>query len=400
MGAVAPHDTTQPHVVVCVDYSAGSYSRGLLHGIAEYVATHRSWSLFVNTRKIVRGDRVRLRNWNSDGILLYAEDLLLSDRLRRSGIPTVSLGGPRSIPGLAQVRNDEGAIGRLAAQHLVECRLTHFAFCGYTPSVTWCQQRRDAFTEVAIQAGVVSPSFVGLQRLATPAEFKRNQQRLIQWICQLPKPVGIMACSDFQAQRILDACRKAGVVVPEEVALIGVGNDEEICLLAQPPLTSVQDNPRRIGYEAAALLDQLMLQRRRARQVEPLLVPPAGVVVRHSTDITATADRLIAEAVQCIYERACQGLTVKQLLQELPISRSEFYRRFQSVVGRSPHEQILHVRFERVKNLLAQTTFSLKKIAELSGFEHREYLTVAFNREFGMSPGEFRRLQKGVGGHT
>jgi LacI family transcriptional regulator len=200
-----------------------------------------------------------------------------------------------------------------------------------------------------------------------------------------------MACSDRQGQRVLVACQQAGIAVPEEAAVIGVDNDEDICLLSDPPLTSIQTNERQIGYQAASLLHDIMAGRRAADRVEPVLVPPVGIVSRRSTDLMATSDRLVARAARLIYQQACLGLTVKQLLQELNVSRSQFYRRFESVLGRSPHEHILHVRLERVKSLLVQTDLPLEQVAGLAGFEHPEYLNVAFKREVGMPPGQYRR---------
>lgn len=380
-------------VAVCVD-SFGSHGRGVLRGIAEYVTTYRSWSVVLDAHTHAAGHSVHgwLRKWRGDGILVYTQNPLLPRNLSRCGIPAVELYSHPLNVGLPQVGNDNVKIGRLAAEHLIERRLTHFAFCGY-PDELWCQRRREGFTAAAGAAGIVHDNVFGPHLPTALAELQRSQRHLSQWVQRLPKPVGIMACSDRLAQRLLDACQEAGVAVPQEVAVIGVNNDEEICLLCQPPLTSVQDNPRQIGYQAAALLDQLMNGRRRADKVEPILVSPLGVAARRSTDVTATTDRLIAQAAQRIYERACQGLTVKQLLQELPLSRNAFYRRFQNVLGRSPHEQILHVRFEHVKSLLARTELSLEKIAELTGFEYPEYLSVAFKREFGMPPSVYRHQQ-------
>jgi LacI family transcriptional regulator len=385
-------DTGRRHVAVFVD-SSSIYGRGMLRGIGKYVDTFRAWSLCVDTYGVGLFARDPLRNWRGDGILVHVEYPLLAGRTVRSRIPTVELEGCPLHPGRAAVGNDDLAIGRLAAEHLVERRLTHFAYCGYE-MVPWSRRRGQGFTAMAAQAGQVHPSCAGLNRPRTPAQSESNRRHLIPWVRGLPKPVGIMACSDRQGQRLLDACLSAGIAVPEEVAVIGSDNDEELCLLCDPPLTSVQGDPCRIGYEAAALLDRLMRAPRRAKHFEPILIPPVGVVTRRSTDLTATTDRLIAAAARAICERACRGLTVKQLLQELAISHSEFYRRFQRVLGRSPHQQILHVRLERVKSLLLQTPFSLEKIAELTGFDHPEYLTVAFKRECGMPPSEFRRRQE------
>lgn len=381
-------------VAVCVD-NTGNHGRGVLRGIAEYVSTYRSWSVVLDAHTHATGHTAHgwLRKWRGDGVLLYTQNPLLPRKLSRCSIAAVELYSHPLEVGLPQVGNDNVMIGRLAAEHLIQRQLVHFAFSGY-PGELWCQRRSDGFLATARTAGFVHDSFIGPHFPSSLAESARNQRRLCRWVQSLPKPVGIMACSDRHAQRLLNACQEVGAAVPEEVAVIGVNNDEEICLLSHPPLTSVQDNPRQVGYQAAALLDRLMNGSLRANEVEPILVPPLSVVVRRSTDVTATTDRMVAGAVQRIYERACHGLTVKQLLQELSVSRNAFYRRFQSVLGRSPHEQIIYVRLEQVKSLLVQTALSLEKIAELTGFDYPEYLSVAFKREFGMPPGAFRRQQR------
>lgn len=206
-----------------------------------------------------------------------------------------------------------------------------------------------------------------------------------------------MACSDRLALRILDACHRARLTVPEEIAVIGVDNDEETCRLSTPPLTSVMDDPRRIGLEAARLLDQLMAGQRDPHELPPVLVPPLGIATRRSTDTTAIDDPFVSRAIRIIRERACEGLTVGELLSELHLSRSFFYGRFRTVLSRTPHQEILRVRLERVKNLLTQTDISLQEISARAGFEHPEYLQVAFKREVGVTPGRFRRTQRGTG---
>jgi LacI family transcriptional regulator len=389
-------DLSAARVALCID-TTSIYGRGLLSGIAAYVETYRSWSLFIDANATGHYARDWLRNWQGDGFLGFIKDPAMVQQLHRARIPAV-LAYDSDLP-LPQVGNDNFAIGRLAAEYLIERRFKHFAFSGF-PAEVWSRRRQHGFTAAVAQAGVVHPSLAGVRRPKTLAESERHLSHLTDWVRQLPKPVGIMACSDRQGQRVLVACQRAGVAVPEEAAVIGVDNDEDICLLADPPLTSMQTNERQIGYQAAALLNQIMSGSVAADRLEPVLVPPVGIIPRRSTDITATSDRLVAQAARLIYQRACQGLTVKQLLQELNVSRSQFYRRFASVLGRSPHEHILHVRLERVKGLLAQTTLPLEKIAELAGFEHPEYLNVAFKREVGIPPGKYRRQQgrKGLAG--
>jgi LacI family transcriptional regulator len=182
--------------------------------------------------------------------------------------------------------------------------------------------------------------------------------------------------------------------VPEEIAVVGVDNDEETCRLSDPPLSSVILDSERVGYEGAKLLEKLMRKKAKPHKPVQVFIPPLGVVARQSTDVTAINDPLVAGAARTIRERACHGLTVDELVNSLKSSRSIFYQRFHDVLGRSPHYEILRVQLDRVKNLLAQTELPLKEIAEMAGFNNPNYLSVAFKREMGVTPGEYREQHK------
>jgi LacI family transcriptional regulator len=213
-------------------------------------------------------------------------------------------------------------------------------------------------------------------------------ERVAQWIQSLPKPIGLMACNDIRGQQVLNACRAVGVAVPDDVAVIGIDNDEVLCELSSPPLSSVVANTERIGYEAAALLDRMMKGGKAPKH--PIVIGPLGIVTRRSTDVLAIEDRHIAAAVRFIRERACDGVDVGDLLQAVPLSRSTLERRFYKVLNRSPKEEILRVRMNRAKQLLAETDFPLSWIAEKIGLEHTEYLSVIFKKRTGMTPAGFR----------
>lgn len=383
-----------PHVAVCVDQFR-SHGRGVMRGIAEYVETFGPWSLFIDPLADSHYPQGRSENWRGEGILTYIEDAKRAERLRRTGIPTVELFAYRLDRILPLVAPDDVAVGRLAAEHLLGRHFRHFAFCGYT-GVLWSERRQAGFTSTLTQAGCPPPTCWSTPRPSTLAKWEQVQQQLTAWIRQLPKPVGLMACSDHHAQRILDACQRARVAVPEEVAVVGVDDDEEICRLSNPPLTSIVLNSEKAGYEGAKLLAKLMRGRGKPGKPEVLLIPPVGIATRRSTDVTAINDPLIANAARFIREQACRGVTVEELLSEFKTSRSVFYQRFHDTLGRSPHYEILRVQLERVKNLLCQTTLPLKTIAEMAGFNNPNYLNVAFKREVGQTPGEFRRQQNGA----
>ena len=209
------------------------------------------------------------------------------------------------------------------------------------------------------------------------------------WVAALPKPVGILACTDQLGFWLLDACRRVGSAVPEEVAVVGVENDETLCQLATPRLSSVAFDGVRVGYESAALLDRLM--RGEQPPQEPLVVPPRGIVVRQSSDIVAIDDAAVAAALRFIREHACHGVSVAEVIGRVGLSRTVLERRMRAAIGRTPGEEIVRVRFARVKALLAETDLTVAEIADRCGMEHPQYLAASFKKQFGMTPGAFRR---------
>jgi LacI family transcriptional regulator len=382
-----------PHVAVCVDQFR-SHGRGVMIGIAKYVEIYGPWSLFIDPLAESEYPKGRSANWHGEGVLTYIEKRQRAQRLRDSAIPTVELFATRQDGLLPVVAHDDAAAGSLAAEHLLERHFRHFAYCGDTGSL-WSERREQGFRETLTRAGCVPPQLLSIRRPRTLAEWEEVQQRLMAWVRDVRKPAGLMCCSDQHAQLILDACQRANLSVPEELAVIGVDNDEEICRLTNPPLTSVILNSEKVGYEGAKLLDGLMKGNVKARGVKPVFIPPLGVLTRRSTDVTAINDPLIAQAARLIRERGCEGIRLEELLRAFGTSRSVFYQRFHDALGRSPHYEILRVKLERVKGLLRQTSLPLKQIAELAGFSNPNYLNVAFKRELGVTPREFRRHQNG-----
>jgi LacI family transcriptional regulator len=218
-------------------------------------------------------------------------------------------------------------------------------------------------------------------------------RRLCDWIKNLPKPVGIMACFDILGRQVLEACRQIEAAVPDDVAVVGVDNDELLCELADPPLSSVAPDAHRTGYVAAELLDQLMS----GKSVPPHghFIEPLAVVVRASSDVLAIEDPDVSHAMRFIRERACDGINVQDVLQSVPLSRRVLEGRFRKLVGRTPHEEIDRVRLDRVKELLRESELPLTEIAVRTGYEHVEYLSVVFKKRTGQPPSEYRKLHRG-----
>jgi LacI family transcriptional regulator len=216
----------------------------------------------------------------------------------------------------------------------------------------------------------------------------RQRRQLAAWVAALPKPIAVLAANDVCGTRLIDACRSANIRIPEQVAVLGVDNDEVLCRLTSPPLSSIDLDTSTIGYQAAQLLDDLMNGRPSPADSQWML--PRAVVGRQSTDAMAIEDEDLAEALSFIREYACQGIGVDDVLQRVTISRATLERKFAAGLGRTPGSEILRVRLERIRHLLHETTYPLDRIAALTGFKNPAHLSVVFKRETGHSPREYR----------
>lgn len=370
--------------------TSNAYARGLLQGVVHYIREHQPWSFYLMEQG--RGDDppAWLETWKGDGIIARIETPRIASVVMHAGLPTVDVSAARLVPELPWVETNDTEIARLGLEHLLERGFKHVAFCG-DARFNWSVWRENAFVAQAEAAHQT----VHCYRPANPGAVDAAAQAadLRRWLLELPKPVGIMACYDIRGQQVLDACRSAGLAVPVEVAVIGVDNDALLCDLASPPMSSVIPNTHRTGYEAAALLDRLMAGKR--VPPKPHLIAPLGVAARQSTDVLAVDDRDIARAVQFIREHACAGINVGDILRAVPLSRRVLEQRFQRLLGRTPREEILHVRLNRVRQLLVETDLPLYLIAERTGFEHVEYLSVVFKREAGCTTSAFRQAARG-----
>jgi LacI family transcriptional regulator len=309
-----------------------------------------------------------------------------------TGLPVVDMSGRLTDLGLPFIGVNNREVARLAVEHLLGRGFRHFGFCGLARGEhAHMDQRRDFFHQLVKAAGHACHHFEPRPDRRHRAAWEEEQGRIADWLVGLPKPVGVMTCNDDRGHQTLDACRRAGVPVPTEVALVSVDNDSVLCNMADPPMTSIDVNPEQIGYEAAALLDRLM--RRPARRAEPafLELAPRGIMARQSSDVLAIADPEVAAAVRFIHGRACAGITVGAVLDHLALSRSVLERRFKAALHRTPKAEILRVRLEQARRLLCESHLPLDVIARRCGFGTYKYFGDVFARELGIRPGAYRK---------
>ncbi|QDT65140.1 XylR family transcriptional regulator [Calycomorphotria hydatis] len=376
----------RPRVALVIETSS-SFGRDLLRGIRRYLSGRGNWSVMLEQRDLFSLNSSWTRNWSGDGIIIRASDEKFAEFVSKAGIPCVDLTDRHGDLGLPTIRIDHRNVGKLAAEHLLERGFRRFAYVGFTGEF-WSQERQFGFCDALQGQGEMFPEFTSPWNEYANQSWDEELSLLRSWLEQLPKPIGIMACNDIRGQHLLDACQECRISVPEEVAIIGCDNDRLRCELTDPALTSVVLNSQLIGFKAAELLDQFMRSGIDLGYKE--LVGPVGVEVRQSTDITAIEDPVIAKAVHMIRDRALSGVTVNEIVSELPLTRSSLERGVRRYLKRSPQAEIRHVQLKHAQRLLTETDFSITEISRRCGFEHSEYFSVVFKRECHEPPSHYR----------
>ncbi len=244
------------------------------------------------------------------------------------------------------------------------------------------------FTSRATEAGFKLHVFYVSSSLGSWRSFEREQNRLVEWLKRLPKPVGLMAGNDVCGSHIIEACRIARLQVPDQVAVIGVDNDELICDLTDPPMSSITLNTEHAGYQAAALLDRLMAREKMTGQ--NILVRATHVVTRQSTDILAMEDRTVAEAIRFIRQHSKEAVQVGDVVDQVAMSRRNLELRFRKALNRSIYSEIKRIRTQQIIRLLCETDLPISEIALQLGHPSDKHIARYFKQQIGMSLKEYR----------
>jgi LacI family transcriptional regulator len=387
MGIPETIETKRPHVALLVETSLAS-GRDILRGIAKYVRSHGSWSLYHEAHGLDDSLPRWFKGWKGDGVIARLQDPVIAKAISRMGLPAVDVLGMVKDAPFPLVHTDDSKIAQAAAEHLLERGFRRFGYFGIQGE-SWSERRRDAFVKLVRQAGCMASVFELPASRRTGRSWESMEMELADWVASLSKPCGVMVCSDQRGARMLEACRRARVLVPDEVAVIGVDDDEPLCDVCNPPLSSVRPDHFRVGFEAAALLDRMMQGEAPPRK--PVFVEPQGVSTRLSSDVLAIEDRQIAAVLRAIRDHQGTDIRVDDLARLAGFSRSVLQRRFRATMGHSVHQEILRIRIQRAQALLVETEIPLMEIAERTGFRHQEYMGSVFKSRTGKTPGAIRR---------
>jgi LacI family transcriptional regulator len=375
---------SKPKVVLLIETSR-VYGRALLRGITKYSRLHGPWVFYSEPGGLEKA-MPHLEGWGANGIIM--RDYLKGEKVIKMAVPViVSVHSKEPSLEFPFVDTDGVKIGEMAAKHFLERGFRYFGFCGYN-ELHWSRSRCQSFVRKIAEAGfethIYKPKATKRRR-----SVEKEQLLMEEWLKSLPKPAGVMTANDDMGRQLTEVCKIVGLQVPEEVAIVGVDNDDLVCELSDPPLSSIALNVERGGYEAAELLDRLMKGGKMRNQ--SIIIPPTHIEVRQSTDIMAIEDKDIVNAVRFINQHAREQIQVGDVANAANTSRRLLQQKFRRVLKRTVHDEIRQARMEQVARMLAETNLSVSEIASTLGYSGVEKISRYFRREMGMTPVAYRK---------
>jgi LacI family transcriptional regulator len=375
-------------VVMALPMALGHY-RDIARGFQRFSVTGEQWT--ISTAVPGPAALALWQRWPPAGVMACAGLRLPAKRLVETGLAVVGVNCPSEGCEFPTVDVDHAAVGRLAAEHFLERGFESFGFVGSDASAA-ARLRFEGFRSVLDPRGF-EPS-----RCATafgPGEMESQRRQLeaelADWLGTLTLPAAVFAQDDAVARAVADAARGLGLRVPEELAILGVDNDELECSLANPAISSILLPGEQIGFWAGQLLQRRLRNPDRPAKQDAISLPPVGVVTRRSTDVVAVDDQETSAALRFIRRHATDGIRVNDVLEAVPVARRTLEKRFHALLGRGPFEEIRRVQIAEVKRLLAQGRYNVAEIAVRCGFESSQTLAVAFRKETAMTCSEFRQ---------
>jgi len=375
------HPAVPPRVAIRVA-RGNVYGDNVLRGIAAYSSTQASWR-FVDDPAHAQASPAGLNLRACEGVIAYATKWADLHRYLALGVPVVNTTGRDLDRPCARVCTDNTGIARSAAAHLLGLGLRRvFALHA---NHSFQKERAASFLEFAGRLGGTATQ---CGTPTTEADWRGFAQRVRSG----QGPAGVFCATDTMAHELILHLREAGADVPQDVAVLGCGNDVLTCTFSEPEISSVDTDAFTVGYRAGELLDRMM--RGEVDGTPTIRVPPAGVVERDSTAVLAVDDPALAEAVRFVRNHACKGIDVSAVMARSSLNRKALERGFRRAVGRTPLQEIRRVQLDAARQMLAQTDQSIERIAQRIGLRDGRYLSQVFRKAEGVTPTAYRAAHR------
>ncbi len=380
--------------VLLVLESTFAGDRGFFLGIGQYASLYGPWTFYKTAQLDIKKATIdAVRNWGPDGVIVSNEQCML-DEIAKFGLPVIVMAHnevKREYKNVKyiDVRND--LIGEMGAEHFLKKGYKNFAFYSFE-DYCWSREREEAFRKRIEAAHYKVYTYQHRHSQKEIQKFEDTRQKdLMTWLAELPKPIGMMACSDICARYVLDACRIQKLHVPEDIAVLGVENDEMLVKFCNPPLSSIELNFQQVGYYAAGLLHKMMTNASESG-LNVIQIMPTTLEIRQSTEATAIEDKDVANALKYIRTHVRELVQVQDVVNATVLSRRALYERFHKVMGHGIYTEIRNVRVEYIARMLIDTEVSILDIARAFGYFGEENFARYFESVKGMSPQKYRKV--------
>ncbi len=379
---------TKHRILVLIETSR-EFGRGLLKGISQFSEVYGPWNFFRYPPYYIQfRDWKKTSSWIKkqvvDGIIMWTPN---TGDVQKLGVPTVLLDVPDVPPGCSVILTNNEMIGEMAANYFMERCYHNFAFCGFS-DFFWSQKRCKSFVE-ELKKHNKEVYVYSSDKSRSHHYWEDEKNLLIEWLNSLPKPVALLTCNDDRGQDILDACRQANIRVPEDVSVLGVDNDELVCNMTHPQLSSIAINTVKAGFEAARHLEWMI--NNKSNNPKKIFANPIHIITRHSTDIVMVQDSDVSDALRFIQNHVREQIQVVDVAEHLAVTREGMNKKFRKYLGRSVHDEIIRVKINYIIRMLMNTNMTISEIAYSVGYTELKHLSRVFRKITGMSPSQYRK---------
>lgn len=379
-------------IIILSDFEE-EYGKDLLRGITRYSRDHGPWifcrmPVSYRDKLGMKGILKWAKEWNASGIIGQFHDDAEAGLFTSENIPVVAQDFKERLQTVPNITGSYVETGRQGAEYFLKKGFTNFAFYGFN-NIVWSRERAQGFEQRLSEAGFDVHYFEHKNSRSQDLWYYEPSE-LSEWLKSLPKPIALMTCDDNQGHHVTEAARQADVRIPDELAVLGVDNDEMICELSDPPLSSIDLDTEKAGYEAGRLMEHL-IRTQTCSAGSDIVVHSTQVVTRNSTDIFASKDEHIVAALKFIHQNLDKNLRVDQILREVPLSRRSLEKRFARTTGYPVYEYIYKQRIEQFTKKLLETELSIFEIALDLGLTDSKNIARQFKQIKGLTPMEYRK---------
>ena len=387
-------------ILLLVEKSRAAGSQ-FIKGFSRYANIYGPWQIYslpplYLTKSTIHLSRQTYINWLAQIKKLYLDAVVLRDiysydDFQKMGIPILVFREiVKQIPKAHSLSTDSRKISSLASKYFLARGYKNFMFCGFS-GIPWSEERNEYFIREIEKEGLKVHSF-NFSEYNRTIFFDKELNKLSELIKSLPKPLAVFSCNDDCSQKVLEACRNANSRIPEDAAILGVDNDELICNLANPSLSSIVLNFEKAGFEAAEILDLAL--NGKLKKFKKIVVEPTEIATRASTDIIAIDSSDVKEAIKFIRTHSDQNITVSDVISATSVSRRVLEKLFAKELNISIHSLIKQARVSMICKMLTETNMTIKEIAYKLNFTDTNHISRYFKSEKGITLTDYRRKYK------